>query len=111
MLKVKYVLDKEKIVREGKYPVNDVVYLAEQKFARYGLRKVGEGEFVNVPGNKDHFAQMWDIIFELAKQEWFAHYVTEFFWFNSDRGKTEDDFVVNNLLTFFTEKKYGAFGN
>lgn len=109
MLKIKYVLDTEKIEREGKYPVADVVYSAGQKFARHGLQKVAEGEFVNVPGNEDHYAQMWDTIFGLAKQDWFAPYVTEFLWMNSDRGKTEDDFVVDDLIAFFKEKEYGAF--
>ena len=43
MLKVKYTLDLLKIQQDGKYLVSDVVYSAEQKFARYGLQKVGEG--------------------------------------------------------------------
>ncbi len=110
MLKVKYTLDLRKLEREGKYPVADVVYSAEQKFARYGLQKVTEGEFVNVPGNEDHYAQMWDTILGLVKQDWFAPYVTEFLWMNSDSGENENDFVVNDLVAFFTEKKFGAFG-
>lgn len=109
MLKVKYTLDLLRIEREGKYPVSDVVYSAEQKFVRYGLQKVGEGEFVNVPGNENHFAQMLGTAFDLAKQDWFAPYVTEFLWMNSDEGEHENDFVVEDLIAFFKEKQYGAF--
>lgn len=109
MLKVKYTLDLLKIQQDDKYLVSDVVYSAEQKFARYGLQKVGEGEFVNVPGNEEHYAQMWDTIFGLAKQEWFAPYVTEFLWMNSDEGEHENDFAIDDLISFFKEKQYGLF--
>ena len=107
MLKVKIVLNKEKIARVGWYAVDDVVCSVDSAFLRYGLRRVAEGEFEAVPSNEKHYALLWKTIFELAEQEWFAPYVVSFVWQDDDDGKlnTED------LLAKFKRDQFGAFNN
>lgn len=104
-MKVKFVLDKEKISRTGKHAVADVVHSADKAFAQHGLRRVAEGEFEAVPGREDHYALLWKTVFELAEQDWFAPYVTVFVWQDDDAGElnTED------LLAKFKRDRFGAF--
>ena len=105
MLKVKIVLNKERIVLAGRYAVDDVVCSVDSAFLQHGLRRTAEGEFEAVPGNEDHYALLWKTIFELAEQEWFAPYVVSLIWQDDDDGEinTED------LLAKFKRDQFGAF--
>ena len=45
------------------------------------------------------------MITSLCDEKWFMDYVIKWIWYNSDDGKNEDDFSVEDVLYFYTKKE------
>ncbi|MEG0614124.1 MAG: hypothetical protein RR540_00090 [Oscillospiraceae bacterium] len=89
MLKVEIVMDEEKILAEGKYPLKDVYFTLDKVFFSKKLKKLGEGIYCD-NGSEQDFANLWVVIFALQEQEWFADNVKKWLWYNDHGGKIQE---------------------
>ena len=48
------------------------------------------------------------LITALKREMWFMNYVEKWIWYNSDDGESEDDFVVEDVLLFYTNRASAA---
>lgn len=103
MLKVEIVLNEDKILEEEKNL--EVMWLKiDNEYTKYGLKKINKGVYIDAGRDSDwmHFGKA---NIALAEKRWFTDYVVSWLWFNSDDGKTEDDFVVEDIITEHAKAK------
>ena len=48
------------------------------------------------------------LITALKREMWFMNYVEKWIWYNSDDGESEDDFAVEDVLLFYTNRASAA---
>jgi len=106
MLKLKIVMDEEKIVHEGRYDLSVLLSTIDSIFMENGLPMQDDGVYMGT-GKEDDYAKFWRIIWALAKKEWFMRNVKEWLWYNSDDGKDENDFAVEDILAFCKANRVG----
>lgn len=99
MLKLKIVMDEEKIIGEGRYDLSVMLSTIDSIFTNHGLPRQSDGMYTGT-GRTDDYARFWRIIWALAKKEWFIENVKEWLWYNSDDGRDENDFAVEDILAF-----------
>lgn len=107
MLKLKIAMDETKIQSENKYELSTILSTVDAVFSRNGLKKIADGVYTG-NGKADDYAKFWNIIWSLAKKDWFMRNVREWLWFNSDEGTDENDFSVEDILAFCKENRVGA---
>lgn len=108
MLKVKIVLDEEKINSDAVYYPEEIRRVIDEAFFEQGIVKEGEHFYVGTGSNQD-FGGLWAVNGALAKKAWFIKYVKEWLWYNSDDGKDENDFSIENIIEGFRKHRIGAF--
>ena len=106
MLKLKIVMDEEKITHESRYDLSVLLSTLDSIFSNNDLPKQGDNMYAGT-GKADDYAKFWRIIWALAKKEWFMQNVKEWLWYNSDDGKDENDFAVEDILAFCKENQVG----
>lgn len=109
MLKLKIIMDDEKIAHDGKYEASAVMSAIDAAFEHSGLLK-SEREanmYVGI-GQPDDYAKFWRIIWSLAEKPWFMENVKEWLWFISDDGKDENDFSIEDIMAFCREHHVGV---
>jgi len=97
MIKVKIVMDEEKFHAEKKYDSTSLWETIDKAFLCNGMIKEEKGVYRGV-GKDTDFAYLGLGCINLGHQDWFLHYVKEWWWMNSDMGKDENDFSIENLL-------------
>ena len=109
MLKLKIIMDDEKIAHDGKYEASAVMSAIDTAFKHNGLLKseYEENMYVGI-GQPDDYAKFWRIIWSLAEKPWFMENVKEWLWFNSDDGKDENDFSIEDIMAFCREHHVGV---
>ena len=45
------------------------------------------------------------MITTLSEKTWFMDYVIKWVWYNSDRGRDEEDFSVEDVLYFYVKRE------
>jgi len=102
-------LDDIKVKRDSKYRIGTLKKFIDERFDEKGLRKIPDEEgkliYRDNGNSRIAYADMWSIIFKLARTQWFEQYVKDWNWFNSDSGDDENDFSVENLMDLFNELK------
>lgn len=107
MLKLEIKLDDEKILKESVYQLDGVYQTIENVFEKSRLpgEKGEDGTMVFYgTGNIRDFASFGKIITWLKKKEWFINNVTKWVWYNSDNGRDDEDFSVEDVLYHYTKK-------
>ena len=107
MLKVEIAFDEDKVLAEEKYDLNKMYEIIDNAFANYGIVKLGKGIYRD-NGSKKDFGRMWCIILELLETDWFMDNASKLMWYNSNRGKNEDDFYYEDVLQGYKEDKMRA---
>lgn len=107
MLKLEIVLNRDKIRADGKYEWAAMQASLDMLFKQKGLRRAGLGIYVG-SGKPDDYAKFWSIIWALAKKDWFMQNVEKWLWYNSDDGKDENDFAVEDILAFCKSRQIGV---
>lgn len=97
MLKVKIVLDEEKINADAVYYPEEIRRVIDEAFFEQGIVKEGEHFYVGTGSDQD-FGSLWAVNLALEEKEWFMRYVKEWLWYNSDRNKDENDFDIEDIL-------------
>lgn len=107
MLKLEIKLNEQKIENDGKYAPATIYGALDKLFDRYQIRKnvLPDGTLSYYgSGIPRDFGAFGACILLLKRQTWFLDYVTKWLWFNSDNGRTEDDFRIEDVLYHYTKK-------
>lgn len=108
MLKLEIKMDEDKIKREDKYPIEGIYRTLERNFTKYQLlkgRKEDGTLFFYGNGKPEDYGIFGYLITSLKETEWFMNYVMRWVWYNSDDGKDEEDFNVEDVLYYYTGKR------
>ena len=104
MLKTEFKLNEERIIADGKYEPERIYRSVDNAFAKCNLKKsvLKDGTLrYSGTGNPNDFGCFGHLITSFAELDWFMPYVDEWFWFNSDDGRDENDFSVEDVLKFY----------
>lgn len=104
MLKVEIEFNEEKVLAEDIYDLDKMYEIVDNAFAKYGIIKLDKGVYRDTGSNKD-FGRMWCVILAFSETDWFMDNVSKLMWYNSNRGKNEYDFSVEDVLQGFREDK------
>ena len=90
MLGTKFILEEEKILREGKYDLDKIYELIEQiATTRAKLTKIAKNHFV-FTGDKDAPAYLGILVYNhLADYDWFMDNVKEWHWLDDGEGDSD----------------------
>lgn len=102
MLKVEVVLDEEKILREGKYTPEKLWSTVDKMYVGNGMLKLSKGVYRDA-GRDCDWAVFGRINIALEQCSWFMENVKSWLWYNSDNGKDEDDFTIEDIIFEFSE--------
>lgn len=115
MIKVEIELDEQKIKDDGKYVPESILECMDDAFLRRNQKILEAEGFRRVyrdSGNTEKdFAILGGLVLDLVKKDWFGNNVSKIMWYNSDNGKNEDDFYVEDFLANIKKKKFGVFAN
>lgn len=102
MLGTKFILDEEKIKRDGKYDLNSV-YSSIDKVAQIAhLTKISNNHFV-FTGEQNAPAYLGIFVFNyMSKYEWFTTNLKEWLWLDDDEGNSD-------LIGFFKKEGKGVW--
>ena len=104
MLKVKIVLDEEKINADAVYYPEEIRRVIDEAFFEQGIVKEGEHFYVGTGSDKD-LARFGNANWALAEKDWMARYIKEWLWIED----SDNAISTENLITFFKAEKIGAF--
>ena len=108
MLKLEIKMDDQKMIKDKKYKPESVYKVIDDLFQRYHIRKEIKDDGTHVfygTGDRKDYGSFGFLITSLREWEWFMEYVVKWIWYNSDRGHTEDDFSVEDVLYYYTKKE------
>lgn len=108
MLKVEFKLDEEKIIAEAQYSLDSMHEVLDNAFSKYQFRKeeLSDGSICYYGNGKPRdYGAFGLLITTLSDVEWFMNNLTKWLWYNSDDGRDEDDFAVEDILYFYTKKE------
>jgi hypothetical protein len=104
MLKIKVVMDDDKIRRERLYDLEKVHRAVDSVFVGdYGFIK-GDGGFFIESGKKDDFVDFFDAILFLKDESWFMDNVKTWLWYNSDDSSNPEDFAIDDIKEHYLRK-------
>ena len=97
MIKVKIVLDEEKIIQERKYNLEKMWKAIDAAFLSKNIRIEEKGLYAGTDHPHD-FANFGRICVDLGHSDWFLHCVKEWIWYNYDMCVDKTQFAEDNLL-------------
>jgi hypothetical protein len=107
MVKIQIIMDEDKILREKKYNLSDLLYSLD-RFMVDGLKfvKGDKGFYLGTEAQSD-YANCGVAMSRLGREDWFLGNVkTWLFYINDDHGGP-DDFIVEDMKEFCLDK-YGV---
>ena len=84
MMKMKIVMDEDRIAKEDKYDLIKIYAYLDKLFQKRGM-KTEDGWYIN--GN---FTTCGAVIINLTSKDWFLDNVDEWLWYDEDDESTED---------------------
>lgn len=108
MLKLEIKLDDKQIIADGKYTCEKVYDAIDKAFSTFQFRKeIYEDGTICYYGNGKprDFGGFGRLITSLKDREWFMEYLIKWIWYNSDNGRNEEDYAVNDVLYHYTKKE------
>jgi hypothetical protein len=102
MFKVSVLLDNDKILKEGKYPIKDIYYTVEKTYKENGFIRDydlpdGSMMFYGVKGWADNRGVM-NASYFLRKQDWFMRYIDKWTHFENEQCKYRDIFGEVDMI-------------
>ena len=109
MFKVSILLDKDRIIKEGKFPLNDIYYTVEKTYKENGFLRdfdMGDGSmvFYGVKGLDDLSGFMSAKRF-LQNADWFIRYALKWTGYENERHEYTDTFVEEDILALIKWSK------
>ena len=108
MLKLEIKLNKQKIETVQEVTLGELQRKLDWMFAEWDLPKeeLADGTMFYVgKGRPRDYGAFGLLIMTLHEKEWFMNYVERWVWYNSDDGRTEEDYSIEDVLYFFTKKR------
>jgi hypothetical protein len=107
MFKVSVLMDNDKILKEGKYPIKDIYYTIEKTYANNGFirdydQEDGAMMFYGVKGWADGDGMMKASYF-LRKQDWFMGYVKKWIGHENEQCAYDDDFIEVDIISMIKQ--------
>jgi hypothetical protein len=107
MFKVSVLMDNDKILKEGKYPIKDIYYTVEKTYTDNGFIRDYDAEdgammFYGVKGWED-FHGYGKANFTLENRDWFKRYVKRWTAYENEQCRYEDDFLEINIIDSFKQ--------
>ncbi|MBQ9763111.1 MAG: hypothetical protein IJV92_02000 [Phascolarctobacterium sp.] len=111
MLKLEIRLNEDLIKQEAKYTAISIYQALDKIFLKHDFHKT------NLPdgtvcysgtGKKQDYGVFGYLITTLKDKQWFMAYLEKWLWYNSDDGVNEDDYIVEDVLYFYTKKESAA---
>ena len=104
--KVEIELDTQKILNENIFSVDDIFNTINSCFSESGVdKKESDNELLVFSTSREDeraFSDVWIVIVNLIKSEWFRPYVTKLLWYNAYEG----DNYFEDTLKAFADKGY-----
>lgn len=102
MFKESVLLDNDKILKEGKYPIKDIYYTIEKTYTDNGFirdydTKDGAMMFYGIRGAED-FHALSRISCKLRAGNWFMRYVKKWTAYENEQCKYDDDFLEVDVI-------------
>lgn len=102
MFKMSVLLDNDKIVKEGKYPIKDIYYTIEKIHKDNGFLRDydledGSMVFYGTNGWADGDGMMRAQYF-LQRQDWFMRYVSKWTGYENEQCAYDDEFIEVDVL-------------
>lgn len=96
MLKVEYQFNTEKIQSIGEYQIDEFYRVIRNAHAKQNLPEVKEKEKEDTltfrdNGKNTDFANMANIFFALAEEEWFATYIQKLMYYDTENERENTD--------------------
>jgi len=104
-------MDEDKIRAEGKYTVESIYRTIKRGFDKYKLREEQGADGTRIfygSGDPRDYGVFGLLITTLREESWFMDYVAKWLWYNSDDGRNEDDFAIEDVLYHYTRKRSAA---
>lgn len=100
MIKVKIILDEEKILNENKYSLKKIWGTIDFVYEKAGLICEENGTYRG-NGSETDFASHALIIEAFSKETWFMDNIKEWLWYNSDPcySDNENEYSVADILS------------
>ena len=108
MLKLEIRLDDGLIAKINEYTAENIYACLDKNFSKLGILKkiLPDGTLVYYgTGDKQDYGGFGLMITSLHKKDWFMPYVTKWLWYNSDDGRSADDFKIQDVLYFYTKRE------
>ena len=103
MIKIEYVFDVNKIIATREFHPEDIYNTIRSAYKHIGLPELpgAEGTLLfRDAGRNTDMANMMNIVFTLAKKEWFANYIQRIFYYD-----TEDESENTDVLKLLKERR------
>lgn len=105
MMKMLIQLDEEKVLKDGKYDLDDMWRLIGKRFVEYGctVERQSDGSVVySGTEYNDYYTAINLGINFLEVQPWFAKYCTKWIWYDNDDDESlpysEEDILANERI-------------
>lgn len=107
MIRFEIKLNEELIREKGIYTPAEIYDAIDKVFAKCSFEKSvlqnGSISFSGTGAASDYGA-FANLVLFLKDKEWFMPYLERWLWYNSDGGRTEDDFAVEDILQHCREQ-------
>lgn len=108
MLKMEFKLDESKIKEANMYTPERIYAAIDDASQRNGFKKMrtDDGSIIYQGTNhRNDYALFGRMITSLRKKDWFINNAVKWLWFNSDDGRNENDYHMEDLLYHYTKVK------
>ncbi len=95
MIKMMLEFDKQKIIKDNEVSLKDIENAIMEDLRSRGIYKDEKGFYVG-----GSFANFGNFIFSLMDIGWMIPYIKEWKWYNSDRCHSENEFIVEDILSY-----------
>ena len=104
MIKMKIIMDEEKIIREKKYDLDKMLQsLDDFLVAKLGFAKTENGFYLG-KGLRSDYSHFGIAMTTLGKKSWFMDNVDTWLYFNSEDSDDPEDFAIEDFKEFCLQK-------
>ena len=108
MIKLEMKLNDSLIQANASHTPAEIYDAIDKVFAKYNFKKTSSPDGTvsySGTGAASDYGAFANLILFLKKKDWFMPYLEKWLWYNSDDGKTEDDFAVEDILLHYANKR------
>ena len=102
LLGTHFILDEEKILREGKYDLEKIYETIEKIANKCGMIKIDKNTY-HCKGNENDLADLWIFVSKgLVDSDWFSPNIRQWDWLSEKEGNSD-------LINYFKKENRGIW--